>query len=194
MDGVSPMAARAKHPSCSIGEFEALVAAPVNANRLLELIDGEIAEKMTTEEHGLCARNLYGHLWTYFRAHAIGRVMQEVHFRAADDLTTVLLPDVAVRLTAAPPVRSGSVPEMPDLAVEVKSAANTLKALRNKAEFYLAHGTQIVWIVIPAKRLVEVYGPEMVEILTSADVLEAPLLLPGFQMLVSAIFEGLPEP
>ncbi|HYO87657.1 MAG TPA: Uma2 family endonuclease [Candidatus Limnocylindrales bacterium] len=185
------MAVQAQHQTYSADEFETLAAAPANANRLLELIDGEIVEKMTTEEHGLCAGNIYGHLWTYLRTHPIGRVVQEVHFRAADGSPTVYLPDVAVRVTTAPPIRSGSVPMMPDLAVEVKSPANTLKALRDKAAYYLAHGTQAVWIVIPAKRLVEIYGPEMVEILTADDVLEAPTLLPGFQMLVSAVFEGI---
>jgi Uma2 family endonuclease len=184
------MAVRATDQSYSADEFETLAAAPANANRLLELIDGEIVEKMTTEEHGLCAANIAGHLWNYFRAHPIGRVVQEVHFRAADGSPTVFLPDVAVRVTTAPPVRSGSVPTMPDLAVEVKSPANSLKALRDKAASYLAYGTQAVWIVIPAKQLVEVYGPEMVEILTVDDVLEAPALLPGFQMRVSDVFEG----
>jgi Uma2 family endonuclease len=187
------MAVRANEPSYSADEFDVIAAAPANANRLLELVDGEIVEKMTTEEHGVCAGNIYGHLWNYLRAHPIGRVVQEVHFRAADGSALVFLPDVAVRVTTAPPIRSGSVPAMPDLAVEVKSPANSLKALRDKAAYYLAHGTQVVWIVIPAKRLVEVYGPEMVEILTDADVLEAPPLLPGFQMLVSDVFEGLPK-
>jgi Uma2 family endonuclease len=186
------MAIQAQSPTLTVASFERLLADPANAERRLELVDGEIVEKMTTEEHGICVANIQGHLWNYLRAHPIGRVMPEVHFRPADGAPTVFLPDVAVRLTTQPPARQGFVSEFPDLAVEVKSAANSLKALRNKAAFYLDHGTRAVWIVIPSKRLVEVYGPDSVDILTVNDLLDAPDLLAGFQMPVSAIFEGIP--
>ena len=40
----------------TIEEFERFLALPENADRLFELIDGEIVEKMPTEEH-----------WDWFR-------------------------------------------------------------------------------------------------------------------------------
>ncbi len=39
----------------TVDEFEELLKLPENAGRLLELIDGEIVEKMPTEEHGSIA-------------------------------------------------------------------------------------------------------------------------------------------
>ena len=45
---------------------------------------------------------------------------------------------------------------MPDLAVEIKSPSNTLTELRGKAAIYLRRETQLVWIVIPERKAVEV--------------------------------------
>ncbi len=42
----------------SVDEFERILALPENCDRLLELINGKIIEKMPTEEHGIVALNL----------------------------------------------------------------------------------------------------------------------------------------
>jgi Uma2 family endonuclease len=85
-------------------------------------------------------------------------------------------------------VKKGSVPEMPDLAVEVKSPDDSLKLLRDKAHYYLANGTRLVWLVIPEKRLVEVYTPDDEQILTEEDTLSGEDVLPGFTLPVRDIF------
>lgn len=43
----------------TVDEFEAFIAQSDHTDRLFELIDGEIAEKMPTEEHSLIIGNVY---------------------------------------------------------------------------------------------------------------------------------------
>jgi Uma2 family endonuclease len=168
-------------------EFEALLQSPEFRDRRLELINGEIVEKVTGEEHGVIAGNLFGHLWTFVRATGIGRVTMEVHHRADD--TTVFVPDIAVRVNVRDRISAQIVPALPDLAVEVKSPANTLSELREKAHYYLTHGTRIVWLVLPAKRLVIVLTPTGEDILDAADTLSGGDVLPGFTLPVAEIFQ-----
>ncbi|MGQ9910316.1 MAG: Uma2 family endonuclease, partial [Candidatus Flexifilum sp.] len=158
-------------------------------DRRLELINGEIVEKVTSEEHGLCASMIHIAIGIYLKTHPIGRVTQGVHFRAPDQDTHVLIPDVAVTVDARAISRRGSVPRLPDLAVEVKSPANTLSELREKAHYYLSHGTRIVWLVLPAKRLVIVLTPTGEDILDAADTLTGGDVLPGFTLPVAEIFQ-----
>lgn len=78
---------------------------------------------------------------------------------------------------------------MPDLAVEVKSPNNTYIQLREKADFYIAHGCKMVWLVYPEKQLVEVYRAEHdIDILTAEETLLGYDVLPDFELLVSEIF------
>lgn len=42
----------------TVEEFEAFIAEAENVDRLFELIDGEIFEKMPTEEHSLIIGNI----------------------------------------------------------------------------------------------------------------------------------------
>ncbi|NOG52508.1 MAG: Uma2 family endonuclease [Chloroflexi bacterium] len=127
--------------------------------RLIELIDGEVIEKVVTELHGIIVLLLGYHLLKYREDKPDIRVSTEVHHRAPDGGPNVYQPDIAVTLlTNALPVQDrGAVPRMPDLAIEVWSPTNSLVSLRKKAEYYLAHGTQMVWIVNPKKRLIDVY-------------------------------------
>ena len=59
-------------------EFEIFVDLPENRERLLELINGAIVEKMPTEEHNLIGHNIDFALGTYNRQHKLGRVGFEV--------------------------------------------------------------------------------------------------------------------
>ena len=175
----------------TVEEFEQFIALPENSERLFELIGGEIVEKVPTEEHGLIAGNVHGYLWSFIKPQKLGRVTLEVRHGMPGDQHNDLLPDVS--FTSAerllPVVKRGAVPHMPDLAVEVKSPGDSLKKLRTKAEYYLAHGTRIVWLVYPAKRLVTVLTPTSEDILTENDTLDGGDVLPGFTLPVRALFE-----
>lgn len=99
------------------------------------------------------------------------------------------MPDVSFVLAGQPPITEGAVPRMPDLAIEIQSPDDTLKARREKAAYSIANGTRLVWLVFPQKRYVEVYRPdEEMEILFGSDVLEGGDILPGFILSLAEIF------
>ena len=172
----------------TVDEFEELLKLPENAGRLLELIDGEIVEKMPTEEHGSIASAINYALMDYARKRRQGIVGNEVRYRVVKDKKNSRMPDVSLTLKNRPIVRSGAVPELPDLAVEIKSPDDSLKEMRENAEYYLANGTQIVWLVYPHQRCVEVYTLDTIELLCADDVLTGGDLLPDFSLSVAEIF------
>ncbi|MEO8612105.1 MAG: Uma2 family endonuclease [Chloroflexota bacterium] len=173
----------------TIEEFERLADSPENRDRLLELVNGEIVEKVPTEKHGMCVGNIYFHIRTHVQERRGGRVVMEVRYRSPDDRRNAFIPDVAYTSGSEPPVEKGSVPHMPDLAAEVKSPDDSLKDMRTKARYYLAHGTKLVWLVDPQKRFVEIYSPDKEDVLFEDEILDGGDVLSGFQMAIRDIFE-----
>lgn len=174
----------------NVVEFERFIGQPENQDALFELIDGEIVQKVVTQKHGIIAINISTEIKLYLRQHKIGRVSSEASHRPAADHENERQPDISVVCDLAKPVQDeGAVLNMPDLAVEIKSPSDTYKLMRDKAKFYLANGTRMVWLVFPEKMLVEVYTPTEEQILTETDTLTGGEVLPGFTMNVSAIFE-----
>ncbi|MBW4438075.1 MAG: Uma2 family endonuclease [Pleurocapsa minor GSE-CHR-MK-17-07R] len=173
----------------TLEQFEAFLAQPENAERRFELIDGEIVEKMVTFKHGKIVTNIVGEFYIYLKANPIAEMAVEARHRA--DLFTDLLPDISVMLNGYAIPERGPVMRMPDLAVEVKSPDDRMKELRRKADYYLAHGTGIVWLVIPEKRLVTVLTADDEVFMTATDTLTGDPLLPGFTLPVADIFRGI---
>ncbi len=170
-------------------EFESLIDLPENRARLLELINGAIVEKMPTEEHGLIGHNIDFALGTYNRQHKLGRVGFEVRQRLPQDKLNSRMPDISFSSARRPLVRKGGVPEMPDLAVEIKSPSDSVRQMREKAEYYLANGARLVWLVYPQKRFIEAYSLDAdVEILLEGDTLTGGDVLPGFTLPVAEVF------
>ncbi|MCL4858574.1 MAG: Uma2 family endonuclease [Caldilineaceae bacterium] len=173
----------------TVDDFERLLEHPENRDRLLELIHGEVVEKMPAEEHGLIAGNLVFALSAYNRQHKLGRVGVEVRHRLPDDRHNSRMPDVSFSSARRPLVTEGGVPEMADLAVEIKSPGDTVRQLRDKAAYYLEQGARMVWLVYPSQRIVEVYTPdEDVLILVEGDQLTGGEVLPGFSLPVADVF------
>lgn len=173
----------------TIDEFERIADAPNRDGYSLELIDGVSIEKtMPTQEHGTIADNFAHAFSPFVRIHHLGRTGIEVRFKSVDDPHNAFIPDVAFVLGSEPIVDRGSVRQMPDIAVEIASPDDNLRALREKARAYLAKGTRIVWLVLPAKHLIEVYTPDGESILTLDDVLDGGTVLPGFTLPVRTVF------
>lgn len=178
-----------EHRLYTVEEFEQIADSPENADRLLELINGEIVEKpMPTEEHSIAAGNIFAAAWNWNTQHKLGRVHMEVRYRKPEDEHNARIPDIAFSSAKRPLVKQGSVPEMPDLAVEVLSPDQSLKELREKARYFIANGTKLVWLVIPEKRLIEVYAPDDEQVLDETDTLTGGDVLPGFSMPVRDVF------
>ena len=63
--------------------------------------------------------------------------------------------------------------------------------MRRKAEYYLQNGSQLVWLVFPDNRQVEVYVPDAdVVTLGETDTLDGGAVLPGFTLRVADIFNS----
>lgn len=170
--------------------FERLLNKPENSDRLLELINGEIAEKMPTQLHALLASLFNTLLGIYVRNNPIGWVFSEVRVKLPNDKLNDRIPDIAYVLKEGR-VFDPNAPlsYMPDLVVEIQSPDQSDKFMLDKANYYLANGTRMVWLVYPQKRLIEVLTATDRRLLTEADTLEGGELLPGFSVSVKEIFQ-----
>ena len=79
----------------TVAEFEQMLAKPENRERLLELVNGEIVEKMPTEEHGIIVLNIGGEIRIYLKSNPIGRVGAEIRHRNPEDDFNDRLPDIS---------------------------------------------------------------------------------------------------
>lgn len=181
------MAASRQH-LYTVKEFEEFIAQSENRARLLELVNGEIVEKVPTEEHGEVALTMGAALREFVVKNKLGRVGVEIRHQLPHDKVNSRLPDISFIAGQRARVTDGSVPRMPDLAVEIKSRDDSLKELREKANYYLLNGTRLVWIVDLAKRLVIVLTPDEEQILLENEILSGGDVLPGFSMPVHDIF------
>jgi Uma2 family endonuclease len=179
----------------TIADFDEIRAMPDNEDRLLELIHGEITEKMPNEMHGEIAAWIASVLTQFVYPRKLGRVGVEVSHRPIIGQYNDRMPDVSFRAAGQPLVTHGSVPGMPDLAVEIKSPRNSFESLREKAQFYLQNGSRMVWLVHPMQRQIELCVPSkearatmIVRLLNVEDTLDGGEVLPGFSVKVSELF------
>ncbi len=173
----------------TIDEFDEFIARPENRDRLFELINGEIIEKVPTQMHGFITTNIVGFFWSYSRESGVGFAVVEVRHRVPGDQHNDRVPDVSFYFdTSQPLVERGTVPHLPDVAVEVKSPDDTYTKMRDKADYYLANGVKLVLLAYPEKRLLVARTPDSEDILTEADTFEDDNLLPGFKLPVAEIF------
>jgi Uma2 family endonuclease len=157
---------------------------------LYELIEGEIVEKSGTELHGYLVANIGAIIGLYLKGKKIGRVLAHVHYHVPNNAHNCRSIDVSFRRTDEPIVEKGAIEGMPDLAVEIKSPDDSNKDMRAAAEFYIANGCKLVWLVFPEKKMVEVHRPDAdFETYLSDETLSGGDVLPDFSMSVAEIFE-----
>lgn len=180
------MAITVKPAPVTIDEFdELLLEAP---DRLLELIDGEVVEKMPTETHGEIQGLFVSVLRDFVYPRKLGRVGVEIRHKMPQEQRNSRLPDISFIAGIRPRQDVGSIPQMPDLAVEIKSPDDNLKELRDKAHYYLLNGTRMVLILDYTKKIVEVLTLDDAQILLEGDILDGGNVLPGFSYPVAKIF------
>lgn len=176
----------------TVDEFEALVEK--DSDRLLELIHGEIVEKVPTEEHGMIALKVGSRILMFVEPRNLGRVGVEIRHHVPGDDRNSRLPDVSFTSNLERPlVKKGSVQGMPDLAVEIKSPDDKWEDLLDKAEYYLQNGAQLVWLMNPENKTVGVctldadgkFHMATVDINGTHDGGD---VLPGFTLAVKDIF------
>ena len=113
-----------------------------------------------------------------------------------DEAETALIPDVA--FTRAKRVPPRGTPEYakawrlaPDLVAEVVSPSQFRPEMAAKAQRYLVAGVQLVWVIWPARREVDVWrvvAQQPATTLTIGDALDGLDVLPGFTYLLADLF------
>ena len=154
-----------------------------------ELNEGElIGGALPKPRHGDYQLTLGSALRDFVVSRGLGRVFTESGYRLTPH--TVRGPDISFVRTSRLQDPDEYFDGAPDLAVEVVSPGDDASDLREKIKQYLDAGTSVVWVVYPRSRQIEVHTPDKtIRRLGVEDTLEAPELLPGFQLSVSAILQ-----
>ncbi len=117
-----------REPRHSATDFESFINRPENAHRRFELIEGQIIEKMPTQEHGILAGTLVTAINVWQKPNRIGRAAVEARYRTPGDLHNDRIPDVSFVIGLDQPiVREGVVDRLPALAVR-----SSRRAIRSK--------------------------------------------------------------
>ena len=169
----------------SVEEFAALA----DDGMKHELNEGDlIVTAVSKPRHGECQARLGSAIWKFVVSHGLGRVFTESGYRLTPH--TVRGPDVSFVRTLRLQDPDEYFEGAPDLAVEIVSPGDDASDLREKIKQYLDAGTLVVWVVYPRSRQVEIHTPgKTIRKLGVEDILEAPELLPGFQLSVRAILQ-----
>jgi Uma2 family endonuclease len=192
LGGIDPSRVRFP-PSPGTATENDVIAIQDHEDRLYELVDGVLVEKVMGVLESLLAI-------------VLGRFLET--FAAEQDLGIVLGADGMLRLrpnlVRAPDVSFISweripgdefprdpIPDLvPDLAVEVISEGNTKKEMERKLHEYFEAGVRLVWFVYPKTRSVEVYtSPKKVRRLRNSQTLDGGEVLPGFTLPLPRLFD-----
>lgn len=160
-----------------------------------ELVDGRLVRMSPTgREHGLVVMALLGAVYRYVSERHLGEVLPaETGFwiSSPGSPDTVLAPDLAfIRTGREPKVGSAGYPRLaPDLVAEVTSPSQRRAELATKAQRWLNAGVEVVWLVLPEQRVVEVWRHgEDAAVLTVEDELLGDEVLLGFSLPVRRLF------
>lgn len=80
-------------------------------------------------------------------------------------------------------------PLCPEFVIEIRSPSDRLARLQDKMQEYVAHGTELGWLIDPIDRKVFVYRPESeVLVLDNPETVSGDPVLPGFTLNVAEVF------
>jgi Uma2 family endonuclease len=158
-----------------------------------ELLRGELIMMSPSGSlHGRLTAYFAGLLLDYLKEHATGEVFgAETGFLIARDPDSVRAPDVAfvAKARLPDPLPPGFFPGPPDLAVEVLSPGDRASEVNVKTRDWLAAGCQEVWNVDPETKTITVHRADgSISLLKVENVLESPVVLPGFRVPLGEIF------
>ncbi|MHC4879678.1 MAG: Uma2 family endonuclease [Planctomycetota bacterium] len=166
-------------------------------NRLFELVDGVLVEKVMGYRESILAIFLAARLSDFAMQQKLGLVT------GSDGMMRlfagqVRIPDVAFAAWSRFPdglVPSVPIPDIaPDLAVEVLSRSNTVAEMSRKTREYFDAGTRLVWLVDPDSRCVEVFtSVEQSVRLSEGSTLAGADVLPGFELSIRDLFAVLDQ-
>ncbi len=174
------------HPFPGTATESDVIAVHDRENRLCELVDGTLVDKVMGFDESIYAVLLNGALLDYLKTHDLGKIV------GADGMMRIFpgmvrIPDTAFISWARYPKRKrrrGVIPQVvPDLVVEVLSEGNTPKEMARKLDEYFRTGVRLVWYVNPKKRNVRVYTARDRSVLLREDqTLDGGDVLPDFAL------------
>jgi Uma2 family endonuclease len=184
LGGVSPERIR-MNPLPGTATVEAVVRIEQQENRLFELVDGVLVEKVIGFTESQIATAIITALSNHLDIDDLGVVTGPdgmIQFPA----NLVRMPGVAFVPWGEFPdgeVTTEAAPEVvPALAVEVLSPGNTNAEMSRKLREYFSAGVAVVWFVDPPSRSVTVYtSPTESKVVPPEGTLDGGQVLPGFQ-------------
>ena len=154
-----------------------------------EFVEGELIPMAAAKIiHGDVAAEILILLGNYVKEHQLGKLY------TAETVFTVSnrgrKPDVAfVASERIPDDLWQNFPISPDLAIEVVSETDAMKAVHEKAFEYIDAGTQLVWAIEPFSQTVITYRSLTdISLLTVDDPLTGDPAVKGFQCRVADLF------
>ncbi|MEO8610868.1 MAG: Uma2 family endonuclease [Chloroflexota bacterium] len=170
----------------TIEDFRELIAQPENSDRLFELINGEIVEKMPGRtSNSELSYNLAFEVKSFCKAH---KLLCHISGEAgAYNINgQVVAPDFAFKIT--PMSDDYPDPEPPLWAVEIISPTDKAVNIRTKRELYIEAGI-LYWEMYPDLGRVDVYAPGQPMRTVGVDgTLDGGDVLPSFELRVKDIF------
>jgi Uma2 family endonuclease len=163
---------------------------------LYEIINGQRVELPPMSAYaGIVASRLHGKLTEFASANPVGEPVIEVLFRLPLNGDRNRRPDVAfVSYKRWPkgrpvPIDDNAWDVVPDLAIEVVSPNDLAEDLLEKVQEYFRAGVEMVWVVYPRLRLIQVYESlSRIRGLTRTDELDGGPVLPGFRLPLATLF------
>ncbi len=160
-----------------------------------ELVEGRLVRMSPTGlGHGHTVMRLLLAIGSFVEERELGEVLPPetgfwISVEGAPD--TVLAPDLAFvrRGRLALDASAGYARINPDFVVEVASASQGHRELSAKAKRWLDAGVELVWIVLPKSRRVEIWrGGQVQRVAAGEDDLSGEDVLPGFVMSAAQLF------
>jgi Uma2 family endonuclease len=161
-----------------------------------EVVDGVIVEEPPLGAYeSRMANRLAKTIYLFDPPGNLGEVVIEILFILKHTPSLRRKPDVAFVSRERWPVGRSMGSEaawdvIPDLAVEFTSPTDLIRDLMDKIEEYFRAGVRQVWVIYPRHRKVYAYeSPTSVRILSEGDELDGGVVLPGFRLSLSDLFE-----
>jgi Uma2 family endonuclease len=172
-----------------------MTSAALDGDILYEVINGEIVELAPMGIYETWIASLLTVQLQNFVAKKYGRSVMEPLFDFTRTLGRKRRPDVAFvsydrwpREKQVPRTEAWDV--VPNLAVEVVSPTNTADDVIDKLAEYFQVGVERVWVIYPSQQQVYVYSsPTEVKVLAASETLTDDVVLPGFQLSLSTLFD-----
>jgi Uma2 family endonuclease len=186
------------YPSPGTVTEQDLLEAEARSDRIFELIDGTLVEKLMASMEGALAAALIHLIYAFADTHRLGVVL------APDGLLRILpgqvrAPDVSfIRWERFPDRRlleQPIFPLAPNLAIEVLSESNTATEMERKLHEYFEAGVELVWYIDPRTRTAQTFASvdRCLEIGPRGS-LSGGGVIPGFELRLADLFAWIEGP